>query len=182
MSACGFDNGTVFFPNGMDPRGVSPVVNQMSVNGRIPIGSAASPYVVCNTLTPGSGISITNGAGSITISATTGGLSWIDAINASYTLAIQTGYVTDRGGGVTYTLPATANLGDKIKIVGFTGLWTVAQNANQSIGLGSSTTSVGVGGSLAATDAGDCIELVCIVSGTNTKWRVTSVVGNITVT
>lgn len=65
----GFDNSVVYFEKGIDPRGVTPVANQMGVNGRLLIGSVADPYVICDTLTAGNGIDITNAPGSITISS-----------------------------------------------------------------------------------------------------------------
>ena len=65
----GFDNGCLFFPGGIDTRGVSPVVNQMS-DGKLLIGSTAAPYIIASTLTAGAGIGIANAAGSITISNT----------------------------------------------------------------------------------------------------------------
>jgi hypothetical protein len=65
----GFDNSVVYFEKGIDPRGVSPVVNQMTT-GKLLIGSSVSPYVICNTLTQGNGLTITNGDGSITLEAT----------------------------------------------------------------------------------------------------------------
>jgi len=41
----------------------------LSANGQLWIGSAGSPHVVKSTLTPGTGVSITNGPGSITIAS-----------------------------------------------------------------------------------------------------------------
>jgi hypothetical protein len=65
----GFDNSVVYFEKGIDPRGVSPVANQMTT-GTLLIGSSVSPYVVCNTLTAGTGIGVGNADGAITISNT----------------------------------------------------------------------------------------------------------------
>jgi hypothetical protein len=176
----GFSNG-IMAANNVDFRGVQPVVGQVTADGQLLIGSTAAPYIKVGTLTAGTGIGVTNASGSITLSSISGGFAWTDATNASYALSVQNGYVTDRGGGVTFTLPATASRGDIIKIVGLNGLWTIAQNANQYITLASSTTSVGIAGSLVATNVGDCIELVCVVPGASTGWRVTSVIGNITI-
>jgi hypothetical protein len=176
----GFDNSVVYFEKGIDPRGVSPVANQMTT-GTLLIGSSVSPYVICTTLTQGAGISVTNGDGSITIANTGGGFTWTDATLSSYTLAAQNGYICDRGGGVAFTLPATASYGDTIEIVGKNGLWSIAQNANQYIGFGAINSTVGVGGSITATNLGDCVKLVCIVPGASTGWRIVSSVGNLTV-
>lgn len=145
-------------------------------NGQLAIGSAGADPVLA-TLTPGAGISITNGAGSITIAATGAGLTWTDVTGATQTLAAQNGYVTDRGGGVTYTLPASGTLGDELVIVGKAGLATITPNANQQILIGSASGAVGVTGTAVSNNAGDCITLICITAGASTVWRANSVVG-----
>lgn len=122
----------------------------------------------------------------VTINSATGQLGvsnaldilWTDVTGATQTLALGNGYVTDRGGGVTYTLPATATFGDEIKIVGKLGLTTIAQNANQAIRFGSSITTTGVGGSAAGINVGDCVALRCITGGASTIWIAESFVGN----
>lgn len=116
------------------------------------------------------------------VSMAAGGFKWNDVTTATQTVSIQNGYVTDRGGGVTYTLPATANFGDEFIITGKSGQWTLAQNANQQISISGSSTTVGVGGSLASTNAGDSIWAVCTTAGASTVWRIFNFVGNITVT
>lgn len=123
----------------------------------------------------------TPGTNTLTISVVGGAFTWTDATNATYNLAAQNGYVTNRAGGVTYTLPASGTLGDTIKIVGKAGLAVLAQNANQQVCIGNLATTIGVGGSLTATDAGDCLELICITAGASTVWRTDSIVGNWTV-
>lgn len=116
------------------------------------------------------------------VSLKSGGFIWNDVTTATQTIAVQNGYVTDRGGGVTYTLPATAAFGDEFIITGKSGQWTLAQNANQQINISSSSTTVGVGGSLASTNAGDSVWAVCTTAGASTVWRIFNFVGNITVT
>lgn len=181
----GWDNDCAFFGHGIDTRGLdyttNPVVNQMDTDGKILIAATAFPYIRANFLTAGTGISITNGAGSISLAVSTGGFAWTDATNATYALAAQNGYITNRGGGVTYTLPANGTLGDVIKIVGKAGLATIAQNAGQQICFGNDASTVGVGGSIVATDAGDCVSLRCITAGANTVWRVENSMGNWTI-
>lgn len=110
------------------------------------------------------------------------GFPWLDITTATRALAVNTGYITNRGAGVAYTLPATAIQGSIIRISGKLGLWTIAQNANQSITVGSGTSTVGVTGSIAATNAGDCIELLATTAGASTVWTAQNWVGNITVT
>jgi len=159
--------------------GVPSLTGSMT-NGQLVIGSTGATPTP-GTLTAGAGISITNGAGSITIAVSGAGFTWNDVTTPTQTIAIANGYVTDRGAGVTYTLPATAALGDEFEIVGKLGLSTIAQNANQQILISSASSTIGVGGSIAGTNVGDCITLVCITAGASTVWRASSVVGNWTV-
>lgn len=158
----------------------APVTTALAINGQVIIGSTAGAPAAA-TLTAGAGISITNGSNAITISNTAGGFAWTDVTTATQALVAQNGYVTDRGDGVTYTLPATGTFGDEIRIVGKLGLATIAQNAGQQILLGSSSSTVGVAGSLAATNVGDCIGLICITAGASAIWRADTVIGNWTV-
>lgn len=137
------------------------------------------------TITAGNaGVSITNGngvSGNPTISVTGSGFPWTDVTGATQTLAINNGYVTDRGAGVAYTLPATATEGDMIWIAGKLGAWSIAQNANQQILIGSASSTVGVGGSVASTNLGDCLLLLCTTTGASTIWRAVNLVGNLTI-
>jgi len=116
------------------------------------------------------------------VSSISGGFAWTDATGATQALVAQNGYITDRGGGVTYTLPASGTLGDTIKIVGKLGIATITPNANQQILIGSSSGAVGVTGTAVANNVGDCIELICITSGASCVFRADSVVGTWTLT
>lgn len=148
-------------------------------SGQLLIGGTTTPAAA--TLTAGSGVFISNGNNSITISASGGGFTWTDVTGATQTLAVANGYVTDRAGGVTYTLPATAALGDTIKIVGKTGIAVITPNASQQILIGSTTGLAGVTGTATSNNAGDCLELICTTAGSSTVWRAASVVGTWTV-
>lgn len=154
----------------------------VGTNGQVLIGATAADPAFANLTSTGGTIAFTTGANTLNLEVVGGGFTWTDVTGATQTLAVQNGYVTDRGAGVTYTLPATATLGATIKIVGKLGLTTVAQNANQQILISSSSSTVGVGGSIAATNVGDCIELICTTAGASTIWRASSLVGNWTVT
>jgi hypothetical protein len=160
-----------------------PVVTAIAADGQIIVGSTAGAPAAA-TLTAGGGISITNASNSITVTntgASGGGLVWTDVTGASLTIVAGNGYLADRGLGVAFTLPASGTIGDVFRIVGVQGSWTLAQNANQQIKFGSSATTSGVTGSLASTNAGDCVECVATNTSASTIWRVMSSVGNITV-
>lgn len=96
-------------------------------------------------------------------------------------MVTNNGYVANNAGLVTLTLPITAAFGTVIRVSGKgAGGWSIAQNASQSIRVSGSTSTVGVGGSVASTNQNDCIELLCITA--NTTWISLSTVGNLTVT
>lgn len=159
-------------------------INNLGVatNGQLPIGSTGADPVLA-TLTAGTGVSITNAAGLITINSIGGGFSWVDVTGTSASMAINTGYLADNVGLVTLTLPATAAQFSSIKVQGLgAGGWKIAQNASQQILFGSATpTTAGVGGYLASTNANDSVTLLAVVGGASTTWTVSDSVGNITI-
>lgn len=159
--------------------------NSINANSTgIAVYDGAGTWVGRSLAAGNTGVSITNNdgvAGNPTISVTGSGFPWTDITTATQALVINNGYVTNRGGGVAYTLPATATEGDMIWIAGKTGAWTVAQNANQQINIGSASSTVGVAGSIASTNAGDCVLLLCTTGGASTIWRAVNLVGNITI-
>ncbi len=150
-----------------------------ATNGQIPIGSTGVDPVIA-TITAGTGITVTNGAGSITIASTAGSFPWTEVTGTSAGMAVNNGYIANNAGLVTLTIPTTAAIGDIVRVTGKgAGGWLIAQNAGETIYFGASTTTTGVGGSLASTLARDGIELVCVTA--NNDWNVLSVQGNLTV-
>lgn len=84
-------------------------------NGQLLIGNGAVP--VAANLTAGTGISITNGAGTITIAAVGDVDTW-SAKAAGFNAAAANGYVITAGSSsVTATLPTNNALGDEITIM-----------------------------------------------------------------
>ncbi len=149
-------------------------------DGQLLIGDTAGVSPVAATLTAGAGITIVNGAGSITISST-GGFTWNEVTGISQSASVNNGYITNNAALVTVTLPATAAIGDSVQLAGKgAGGWKIAQNAGQTIHFIDTDTTTGVGGSLDSTKQYDAVELVCITA--NTDWAVIDSVGNITVT
>lgn len=160
-----------------------PVLTALAVDGQVIIGSTAGAPAAA-TLTPGAGIAITNGSNTISIASTGasgGGLVWTDVTGATQTIVAGNGYLADRGGGVAFTLPASATVGDVFRIAGVQGSWTVAQAAGQRIKFGSLATTAGITGSLASTNAQDSIECVASNTSASTIWIAISSIGNITV-
>jgi hypothetical protein len=150
-------------------------------NGQLAIGNTGNDPSAA-ALTAGTGVTISNGAGSITINATGGGLTWVDVTGTSASGAANTGYIADNGSLVTVALPSTAAQGTVFAVAGGnsgSGGWKISQGSGQQINFGSATTTSGATGSLASTKQYDCVFMLCTT--TNTNWVVLNSVGNITV-
>jgi len=149
-------------------------------DGQLLIGNTTGNTLNKATLTAGTGISIANGSGSITITATGGAFSWTDVTGTSQAMAVESGYTANNAALVTLTLPVTASFGDVIQVVGKgAGLFRIGQNAGQSINFTASTTTVGAAGHLTAIEQFASLELICTVA--NTTWTVVDSTGNFTV-
>lgn len=150
-------------------------------NGQLLIGNTTGNTLTKATLTAGTGISITNGAGSITVASSGGGMAWTEVTGTSQSAAVDNGYITNNAGLVTVTIPTTAAVGSVVRVVGKgAGGWRIAQNASEIIHFGVLNTTTGTGGRLDSSNRYDAVELVCTVA--DTEWTVISSQGNITVT
>ena len=161
--------------------GASNAITSLALtNGQLAIGSTgADPSAA--TLTAGTGVTITNGAGSITVSAVGGGLTWTVVTGTTQAAAVNNGYIANNAGQVVVTLPAVSAVGDTVAVTGMNNAtgWKVAQNAGNQIFFGSSSTTAGTGGSLTSTATRDTVYLVCIVA--NGAWNAVGSIGNLTV-
>lgn len=139
-------------------------------DGQIIVGATGGAAIAAN-ITGGTGISVVNAANSITINQSGGGMTWNIGLTPG-TVTVNNAYV-DTIGNQTYVLPANADVGDMVRIVGSAaGNWVLQAGAGDIIHLGTATTSGG--GTLTATDDHDSVEVVCIVA--NSEWTVLSVV------
>jgi len=140
-------------------------------DGQVLVGSTAG-YPIPATLTAGTGINISNGANTITISNTFTGATWNDVTSTSLGMAVNNNYLANHATLlVTLTLPAIAAFGSMITIQGYgPGLFTIAQNAGQTIHFGDKDTTTGAGGSITALNRYNSITLLCSVA--NTDWTV----------
>jgi hypothetical protein len=157
------------------------VASGTQTNGQLMIGSTGNAPVPA-TLTAGTNISISNGAGTITISATgLAGIGWVNVTGSTQTMVADTGYVADKASLVTFTLPTTAAFGTIIYVQGLgSGGWSIAQSTGQSIAIGSDVSTSGTGGSVSSTNQYDSVALLCVTA--NTTWTaLTGVQGNLTV-
>jgi hypothetical protein len=93
-----------------------------------------------------------------------------------YTMQTHSAYIAKAPAPNIFELPATANVGDTFKVVGYSNFWRINQNASQKIVCGILQTTPGVSGYVQATVATDQIELVCVTA--NTEFYAIQVLGN----
>lgn len=140
----------------------------------------AVPAVGALTISGSGGISTSGAASTVTVDGSAfQQFAWSVITDATANLAANEGVFGNNAGGVIFTLPATASVGDLFIVSALQVSWEIDQNAGQTIHFGSSSTTTGAGGSLASTNARDVVTFVCIVA--NTDFQVLSSIGNITV-
>lgn len=151
------------------------LVSKALTNGQILIGSTGVVPVAA-TITQGSGVVVTSGAGSIKIDAVGGALTWSDTSGAVLTV-INNGYFCSAA--ATPTLPAAPSEGDVVAVIVDAGaLVTITANAGQKIRLGNTLSAAA--GTCATSTQGNAIFLVYRTSGTT--WIALSAVGSWTIT
>lgn len=133
-----------------------------------------------STISPGDAISVQwNGSGWVLVSPTIG-QTWLN-ISANQAGLQDEGYAIIAGANIDVSLPAVAASGSLFSIVATnvgTG-WTVSQLASQSIIFANSQSTAGVGGSIASTNRGDALNLVCVLP--NLLWVAISSIGNLNI-
>ena len=144
-----------------------------------PDGTVVVPFANNIDFLNGTGMNITGSGSNITFNATGGGITWNLVTGTSQAISPNNGYVADNGGGVTLSLPTVCPFGSVIGVTGIMSAgWTITQSAGQMIQIGDVATTIGVGGSLASTQIGDSVTMVCTTA--NTNFLVFSSMGNIT--
>lgn len=124
------------------------------------------PVTFESNVVAGAGILKTNNS----LSVTGGGLPWTEITSATQAISVNNGYISNRGGGVAFSLPVTSSVGNVFSVVGKAGAWSITQGAGQQINVGATSTTVGAGGSLTSAAATDSAQFICITA--NTIWQV----------
>jgi len=110
------------------------------------------------------------GNNTLWIDVTGAGFDWTTVTGTTQALAVHNGYINTNVALTTYTLPATAAVGDTIILEGYgSGLFKVAQNAGQTIINGIVSTTAGVTGYIQTVQQYSTVVLRCIVA--NTTWK-----------
>jgi hypothetical protein len=146
-------------------------------NGQLIIGSTTATPTAA-TITAGTGISVTNGAASITIASTgVGSLVWNDVSGTTQNAAVNNGYIISNSSQTTVTLPATAAEGSVFAVQGKGAAgWILQMNTGQTCHFGNAATTSA--GSLTSTNQWDSVSIVCVTA--NTTFAVYAAVGNLT--
>jgi hypothetical protein len=143
----------------------------VATNGQLAIGSTGVSPVLA-TITAGTGITVSNGAGTITLSVSNDGIAWSET-SGVFTAAVENGYSLT--GAATATLPAGPSTGNTIIFQCNTASAVVITAAgSQIIRVGSSASSAG--GTVTSTAIGNALTLT--YSATNTVWIARGVQGN----
>jgi hypothetical protein len=152
--------------------------SQALANGELIIGNGATP--VATTLTAGTGISIVNGAGTITISQSGAEAdAWTEVTGTSQAMSENEGYTANNAALVSLSLPATSAVGDWVEVNGRgAGGWSIIQGAGQQIFFGNVASTAGATGSLDSTLQYDCVKLRALAND-GSAWVVVSSVGNL---
>jgi len=88
---------------------------------------------------------------------------WNVVTTSPYQMTTMNGYITNSGGLVSLILPLTALVGEELAVTGQgSGGWRIIQGNNQSIHIGSVSSTVGSSGSVSSTNQYDSLKLVCI--------------------
>jgi hypothetical protein len=169
---------------GIDPQITKTLYSQLpdvypTTNGQVVIGRTGNTPVA-TTLTAGTGVSITNGSGIISIATSVAPVTW-NIINVSLTMTSNNGYIVISGIGSNLTLPTTSAVGDRLIIVAndVATIFSIRQAAGQRVRFGSFLSTTGTGGSITSVDDGASLTLVCTTA--NTNWSVYDSLGNFTI-
>ena len=184
MPGLGHDSSgfSVFFADNVDYTGAAFPTATVLLNGQLLIGSTALPHIQVGSITSPSGsVTVGYNAPNLTLDVAAAALVWsIIAINTAG--VTNHGYIANAASTIQLTLPPASAIGDEFIILrnlNGAGLWQIKQAAGQQILLANSATTVGVAGSVTATNKGDVLTLRCIAA--NTTWAEESSVGNLTV-
>lgn len=164
---------------GNDGLAVVPSSNNINVEGS-PTGAIFASRFNSSTMrlavqVDNTTISI-NSSNQLTVNGT--GTHW-QIVTTNQTLADSKGYILQSpGGALVLTLPVQSAVGNTIEIVldGATS-FTIAQNALQQIDYLTSSSTVGIGGSVQSTTQGNYVRMVCVEE--DLRWRILTVSGSI---
>lgn len=133
-------------------------------NGQVLLGSTGADPAF-GTLTTSTGVTFTTGAAALAVNVASGGFK-VNAASTGVALVAQNSYTVTQAAQTSFSLPATAAVGDMFLVasgLGNTGGWLITQGAGQEIWSGTSHTTNGVTGTLAG-DIHTSVLLMCTIA------------------
>jgi hypothetical protein len=163
------------------------VLSSTATNGNIvltPNGtglvSIAAAYTLPRTDGTAGFVLKTDGAGAVTFQAETSQpFAWSVVTATTQAITENNGYISNAASQITYTLPATAAVGDTFEVCTINAAgFKIDQGAGQTIRVGSAISSTGIAGSITSSGEGDWVKVVALSS---TQFIATVQQGNVTV-
>lgn len=133
-------------------------------NGQVFLGSTGADPAF-GTLTTSTGIGFTTGAHSLALNVIQDGFT-INTASTGVALVAQNAYTVTQAAQTSFSLPATAAVGDTFKVASATGNtsgWIITQGASQEIWANTNHTTNGVTGTLAGS-IHTSVVLMCVVA------------------
>lgn len=142
------------------------VATAVGTNGQVLLGSTGADPAF-GTLTTSTGLAFTTGAASLAVNLQHNGFN-VNAASTGVALIAQNAYTATQAAQTSFSLPATAGVGDTFLIAsgtGNTGGWIITQGAGQEIWNGTSHTTSGATGTLAGA-IHTSVVVMCIIANT----------------
>lgn len=136
----------------------------VGTNGQVLLGSSAADPAF-GTITTSTGVAFTAGAASLAIDLKQGGFK-INAASTGVALVAQNSYTVTQSTQTSFSLPATAAVGDMFLVAAAqsnTSGWIITQGSGQEIWLNTSHTTSGATGTLAGAKSTSVV-LMCTVA------------------
>lgn len=142
-------------------------------NGQTWIGNGTA-IPAASILTAGSGVTVTNGSGSITLNSINK-YNFISVSTSTKQMVNGEIYLPAvASGDITFTLPASSNIGDVVGIAqtdqSGTGKWNVVYGTGQYINNQASLSTVTTGSAHSFANFNSAVLLICSIA--NTEWSV----------
>jgi hypothetical protein len=140
------------------------------------VNDGVGPALATKGLSAGSGIALSSDSTSVTVAVSGGGLAQSEVTGTSQAMVVNTRYIANNAGLVTFTLPTTMAVGEIMEIYNKgAGLFKLAQNASQSCRFSGSTSTTGTGGSVTAQSRDDYMRITCLTA--NTLFHISGAIG-----
>lgn len=115
-----------------------------------------------------------------TVATTSQIITNVNVSSDSTQMEVNKSYTINNANLATLTLPAVSAVGDVVMVTGNSANgWIIAQNAGNTLRVGSTSSTPGIGGSVASSNRFDYVAFRCVT--TNAVWVCNGVVGSLTV-